>query len=134
MGWSKCDTGGNGHFPNKYVPFVYFLRLFFVVFVCLLFLFVCMFFLLIFIFTAFFACFLACFYVCKMFWICWFGYWFNSCVFFFIIQLLESPIPTTTTTPATLSQKASSGDISGTKRGIIDLLMSKRPEKIWIRK
>ena len=32
------------------------------------------------------------------------------------IQLLESPIPTTT--PAT-SQKASSGNISGTKRGII---------------
>ena len=31
------------------------------------------------------------------------------------IQLLESPIPT-------LSQKASSGDISGTKRGIIDPL------------
>ena len=44
-----------------------------------------------------------------------------------IIQLLESPIPTTT--PATLSQKASSGNNSGTKRGIIDLLMSKRPEK-----
>ena len=43
------------------------------------------------------------------------------------IQLLESPIPTTT--PATLSQKASSGNNSGTKRGIIDLLMSKRPEK-----
>ena len=43
------------------------------------------------------------------------------------IQLLESPIPTptptptaTTTTTPTTSQKASSGDISGTKRGSID--------------
>ena len=44
------------------------------------------------------------------------------------IQLLESPIPT----PATTSQKVSSGDISGTKRGIIDPLASKRPEKFWI--
>ena len=43
------------------------------------------------------------------------------------IQLLESPIPTTPPRP---SQKASSGDISGTKRGIIDPLLSKRPEKI----
>ena len=54
-----------------------------------------------------------------------------------IIQLLESPIGTTTTatttTPA-MSQKASSGDVSGTKRGIIDPLVSKRPEKFWIRK
>ena len=40
------------------------------------------------------------------------------------IQLLESPIPA----PA-LSQKASSDDISGTKRGTIDPLVSKRPEK-----
>ena len=41
------------------------------------------------------------------------------------IQLLESPIPTTTpVTPATTtSQKASSGEISGTKRGIIDPLV-----------
>ena len=38
------------------------------------------------------------------------------------IQLLESPIPPTT------SQKASSDDISGTKRDIIDPLVSKRPE------
>ena len=47
------------------------------------------------------------------------------------IQLLESPIPTTTpaTTTTTTSQKASSGDISGTKRGIIDPLVSKQPEK-----
>ena len=36
------------------------------------------------------------------------------------IQLLESPIPT----PTTMSQKASSGDISGTKRGSIDPLVS----------
>ena len=44
------------------------------------------------------------------------------------IQLLESPIPTTTTSPATTtSQKESSGDILGTKRGIIDPLMSKCP-------
>ena len=51
----------------------------------------------------------------------------------FTIQLLESPIPVTT--PATTtSQKASSGDISGTKRGIKDPLVSKRPEKIKIRK
>ena len=59
------------------------------------------------------------------------------------IQLLESPIPTTTpptttpttpptTTPTTTttittttSQKASSGDISGTKHGSIDPLVSK---------
>ena len=41
------------------------------------------------------------------------------------IQLLESPIPTPATATATLSQKASSGNISGTKRGIIDPLVSK---------
>ena len=41
------------------------------------------------------------------------------------IQILESPIPA----PAAVSQKASSGDISGTKRGSIDPLVSKRPEK-----
>ena len=40
------------------------------------------------------------------------------------IQLLESTIPA----PA-VSQKASSDDISGTKRGTIDPLVSKRPEK-----
>ena len=44
------------------------------------------------------------------------------------IQLLESPIP------AALSQKASSDEISGTKRGTIDLLVSKRPEKILSKK
>ena len=49
----------------------------------------------------------------------------------FAIQLLESPIPTT---PATLSQKASSGNISGTKRGIMDPLVSKRPKKILNKK
>ena len=41
------------------------------------------------------------------------------------IQLLESPIPAA----APVSQKASSDDISGTKRGTIDPLVSKRPEK-----
>ena len=46
-------------------------------------------------------------------------------LYLLIIQLLESPIPTPTTT----SQKASSGDISVNKRGIIDPLVSKRPEK-----
>ena len=52
------------------------------------------------------------------------------------IQLLESPIPTNTTTPTptpttttTTSQKALSGDILQTKRGSIDPLVSKRPEK-----
>ena len=44
----------------------------------------------------------------------------------FIIQLLESPIPAP---PAAPSQKASSADISGTKRGTIDPVVSKRPEK-----
>ena len=38
------------------------------------------------------------------------------------IQLLESPIPTIPT-PTPTSQKALSGDISGTKRGIIDPLV-----------
>ena len=42
------------------------------------------------------------------------------------IQLLESPIPAA---PAAPSQKASSDNISGTKRGTIDPLVSKRPEK-----
>ena len=45
------------------------------------------------------------------------------------IQLLESPIPAPAPAPAAApSQKASSGDISGTKRGSIDPLVSKRPE------
>ena len=52
-----------------------------------------------------------------------------------VIQLLESPIPATpASTPATLSQKASSGNILGTKRGSIDPLVSKRPEKILNKK
>ena len=42
------------------------------------------------------------------------------------IQLLESPIPAA---PPAVSQKASSDDISGTKRGTIDPLVSTRPEK-----
>ena len=44
------------------------------------------------------------------------------------IKLLESPIPTATP-PAPPSQKAHFDDISGTKRGTIDPLVSKRPEK-----
>ena len=47
-----------------------------------------------------------------------------------IIQLLESPIPAPPPPPPPApSQKASSDDISGTKRGTIDPLVSKRPEK-----
>ena len=41
------------------------------------------------------------------------------------IKLLESPIPAATAS----SQKAHFDDISGTKRGTIDPLVSKRPEK-----
>ena len=41
------------------------------------------------------------------------------------IKLLESPIPTA----APPSQKAHFDNISGTKRGTIDPLVSKRPEK-----
>ena len=45
------------------------------------------------------------------------------------IQLLESPIPAAPPAPAAPpSQKASSDDISGTKRGSIDPLVSKQPE------
>ena len=57
-----------------------------------------------------------------------------KCIF---LKHIESPILTTTTpaTPATTtSPKASSGDISGTKGGIIDPLVSKRPKKFWKRK
>ena len=43
------------------------------------------------------------------------------------IKLLESPIPPPPT--ATPSQKAHFDNISGTKRGSIDPLVSKRPEK-----
>ena len=42
------------------------------------------------------------------------------------IKLLESPIPTPPPAP---SQKAHFDNISGTKRGSIDPLVSKRPEK-----
>ena len=46
------------------------------------------------------------------------------------IKLLESPIPAPPAAAAAApSQKASSDDISGTKRGTIDPLVSKRPEK-----
>ena len=50
---------------------------------------------------------------------------------FTLIKLLESPIPAPAPPP---SQKASSDDISGTKRGTIDPLVSKRPEKILNKK
>ena len=49
--------------------------------------------------------------------------------FFLPIKLLESPIPTTATATAASSQKANFDNISGTKRGTIDPLVSKRPEK-----
>ena len=45
------------------------------------------------------------------------------------IKLLESPIPATATTATASSQKAHFDNISGTKRGTIDPLVSKRPEK-----
>ena len=48
-----------------------------------------------------------------------------------IIKLLESPIPNATTAA---SQKAHFDNISGTKRGTIDPLVSKRPEKILNKK
>ena len=50
---------------------------------------------------------------------------------FVAINLLEYPSPAHTTTP---SQKALHGDISVTKRGIIDPLVSKQPEKILNKK
>ena len=51
------------------------------------------------------------------------------------IQLLEYPNPTAPApAPARPSQKPSHGDISGTKRGIIDPLVSKQPEKILNKK
>ena len=47
------------------------------------------------------------------------------------IKLLESPIPTATATATATapSQKAHFDNISGTKRGTIDPLVSKQPEK-----
>ena len=47
------------------------------------------------------------------------------------IKLLESPIPAAAAAaaPAAPSQKAHCDNISGTKRGTIDPLVSKRPEK-----
>ena len=52
------------------------------------------------------------------------------------IKLLESPIPTAAAAAAAAapSQKAHFDNISGTKCGTIDPLVSKRPEKFWIRK
>ena len=49
------------------------------------------------------------------------------------IKLLESPIPTAAPTAAS-SQKAHFDNISGTKRGTIDPLVSKRPKKILNKK
>ena len=47
-----------------------------------------------------------------------------------VIKLLESPIPATATATApTPSQKAHFDNISGTKRGTIDPLVSKRPQR-----
>ena len=51
-----------------------------------------------------------------------------------VIKLLESPIPAAPPAAPAPSQKASSDDISGTKRGTIDPLVSKRPEKILNKK
>ena len=53
-----------------------------------------------------------------------------------IIKLLESPIPPAAAAAAAPapSQKAHCDNISGTKRGTIDLLVSKRPEKILNKK
>ena len=45
------------------------------------------------------------------------------------IKLLESPIPPAPPAPPTPSQKTHFDNISGTKRGSIDPLVSKRPEK-----
>ena len=50
------------------------------------------------------------------------------------IKLLESPIPAAAAAPAAPSQKAHCDNISGTKRGTIDPLVSKRPEKILNKK
>ena len=51
------------------------------------------------------------------------------------IKLLESPIPTAAAAaPTASSQEAHFDDISGTKRGTIDPLVSKRPEKILNKK
>ena len=50
------------------------------------------------------------------------------------IYFLEYPIPAAAPPHARPSQKASHGDISGTKLGIIDPLVSKRPEKILNKK
>ena len=50
------------------------------------------------------------------------------------IKLLESPIPAAAAAAAAPSQKAHCDNISGTKRGTIDPLVSKRPEKILNKK
>ena len=59
------------------------------------------------------------------------AYWLHIYAFVVLyfwrhIKLLESPIPPPPPTP---SQKAHFDNISGTKRGSIDPLVSKRPEK-----
>ena len=61
----------------------------------------------------------------------------QSVIFPSFIQLLESPIPAAPPAPPAppaVSQKASSDDISGTKRDTIDPLVSKPPEKILNKK
>ena len=58
----------------------------------------------------------------KLFWGKFYHFWCG-------IKLLESPIPATAATATAPSQKAHFDDISGTKRGTIDPLVSKRPEK-----
>ena len=51
-----------------------------------------------------------------------------------VIKLLESPIPAAAAAAAAPSQKAHFDNISGTKRGTIDPLVSKRPEQILKKK
>ena len=57
------------------------------------------------------------------------GPWWTGLTKYFTIQLLEYTIPPPPPPPARPpSQKPSPGDVSVTKSGIIDPLVSKRPE------